>query len=50
MNYKKKHDHIQKKEDVPYVNIKLSWKENISPTINVVPGKKKRLFSTVTLN
>ena len=29
MKYKEKHYHIQNKEDVPHVNIKISRKENI---------------------
>ena len=33
-NYKKKHYHTKKKEDVPHLNIKMSWKENIFPTIH----------------
>ena len=40
VNYKKKLYHIQNKEYVSHVNTKMSWKENISPTINVFPEKK----------
>ena len=40
MKYKNKHDHIQNKEYIPYFNIKISWKENIIPTIHAVSGKK----------
>ena len=39
MKHEKKLDHIQKKEDVPHDNIKMSWKEKKVPTINVVPGE-----------
>ena len=41
MKYNNKHYHVKKKEYVPHVNIKISPKENIFPTVNVVPVKKK---------
>ena len=41
MNYENKNYHIQKKSDAPHVNIKISWKDNIFPTIHVFLGMEK---------
>ena len=41
MKYKNIYYSIQKKEDIPHVNTKNSWKEKNFPTIRVVPGEKK---------